>query len=942
MLIDRSDVAAGDFDIEFNYDQIVWESGVDTGGGEFDCLGGNTARAGFANGSGTFQEFDGSAVVGGFLDSNSTTGLVKTSLNSSQLGRHIIPVRWGTPILYTPQTSPITVTKTGDTNDGVCGVVDCSLREAIASGDSGEAITIPARTYTLTLGSELAIDKNLALSGAGAANTIIQAAQNPGGVTHRVFNLTSGSVSISGVTIQNGTAAFEGGGILNSGTLTLNNGTVSGNTATGRGGGIAGPNGTLTLNNSTVSGNTVNDSGGGINLLFGMVTLNNSTVSGNTAGDGGGIVNTGLLNLTNSTVSGNTASQGGGGINHALGTLDLNNNGGGINIGGGTVSFKNTIIAGNNATNAGPDCFGTLTSQGYNLIGNNSGCTFSLATGDLVGTPGTPVDPLLGPLQDNGGSTFTHALLAGSPAINSGDDTAAPATDQRGVARPQGAASDIGAYEFEPPPNTAPVATGDAYNINEDGILTTGVVSGVLDNDADADGDPLTAVLATNVTSGDLVLTADGRFSYTPALHFHGTDSFTYTANDGTSNSNVATVTITVNPIVDTLTVNKTGDTKDGFCTAADCSLREATVAASSGDTISVPADTYTLTLGSELTISQNLTLTGAGSGDTIIQASTVAPGSAGEATSRVFNITGGNNVAISDVTIRHGKASGLFPANQGGGIFNSGTLTLSNVTVASNTSAKDGGGILIVGGTATINNSTVSGNTAASDGGGIVNIGTATVTSSTVINNTADRGSGIFNGDPGVVVDLGFLMTLTNSIVSGNNATGSGGGIYNNGTLDVIDTTVKSNTSVQPGGGIHNREGTLTVTRSTVSGNTSNQSGGGGIWNLEGPVTITNSTISGNLATGDGSFNNGGGIYNGGGTSSVTTTNSTIAGNGAVVDGGGLWNGATSLLTMVNTIVANNTLGGDCGGSGFTSLGDNLDSDGTCRPHRDRGHQQR
>ena len=96
LLIDRSDVAAGDFDIEFNYDQIGWEAGGAPGsGGDADCLGGNTARAGFANGSGIFDELAGSGVVGGFLDANPTTGFVNTSLNSSQLGRHVILSRGG-------------------------------------------------------------------------------------------------------------------------------------------------------------------------------------------------------------------------------------------------------------------------------------------------------------------------------------------------------------------------------------------------------------------------------------------------------------------------------------------------------------------------------------------------------------------------------------------------------------------------------------------------------------------------------------------------------------------------------------------------------------------------------------------------------------------------------------------------------------------------------
>ena len=92
----------------------------------------------------------------------------------------------------------------------------------------------------------------------------------------------------------------------------------------------------------------------------------------------------------------------------------------------------------------GPDCVGPITSMGHNLIGNTSGCNLTPGTGDLVN-----VDPLVGPLQNNGGATFTHALMLSSPAIDAGGDSDAPATDQRGVERPQGLSTDIGAFEAE-------------------------------------------------------------------------------------------------------------------------------------------------------------------------------------------------------------------------------------------------------------------------------------------------------------------------------------------------------------------------------------------------------------------------------------------------------------------------------------------------------------
>jgi len=289
---------------------------------------------------------------------------------------------------------------------------------------------IPARTYTLTLGLglELTIDSRVTLIGAGEATTIIEADILPGVAGFRVFNIADDVVDISEVTIRHGNVPGDsGGGILNQGVLTLTDTTISDNSAS-RGGGISSDN-VLNGVNLTVSGNTANALGaGGISTGVGTVTFTNSTISGNTAtsGDGGGALISGsTATFTNRTISGNTATLG---------------NGGGIMGTGGQTDFKNTIIA----DNANTDCQGAgLNSLGNNLDRNNT-CNLTEPT-DLVG-----VDPLLSPLQDNGGPTETHALLAGSPAIDAGDDFAARGTDQRGLTRPQGDASDIGAYEFQP------------------------------------------------------------------------------------------------------------------------------------------------------------------------------------------------------------------------------------------------------------------------------------------------------------------------------------------------------------------------------------------------------------------------------------------------------------------------------------------------------------
>jgi hypothetical protein len=297
----------------------------------------------------------------------------------------------------------------------------------------------------------------------------------------------SGTLTLSNSSVINNVAP-EGGGISNEGGMNIKNSIVSGNTTNVGGGGGIMNQGALMINNSTVSNNTSFDSvgggvnnpnGGGISNVFvgTILFLNNSTVSGNTSTCvygfcGGGGIYLGdftAATLNNSTVSGNTVTLNGGGIFNSYSTLNLNSStisnnnagaGGGVSNGeplfgvsGGTLMIRNTIIVSNTVWSASPDCRYVISTAGYNLIGNNSGCTFSASTGDLVGTSASPINPRLTPLQNNGGPTLTHALLSGSPAINAGnpsgctDNLGNPLnTDQRGASRV--GRCDIGAFEY--------------------------------------------------------------------------------------------------------------------------------------------------------------------------------------------------------------------------------------------------------------------------------------------------------------------------------------------------------------------------------------------------------------------------------------------------------------------------------------------------------------
>jgi len=384
-----------------------------------------------------------------------------------------------------------TVTKTVDTNGTCNSGVDCSLREAInAANDEanhpGADIIVFAVgvSGTINLSSALpTISTDITLQGPGPNLLAVNRAAG----AFSIFTISNGSspgptVSISGIAITNGHAAGagalgSGGGVLALGRLTISNCTLSGNTADIDGGAIAtGTNAMLTVSDCTFSNNTAGGHGGGIITIENAI-VSSSTFSGNkvtsASGQGGAIFIDGTLSVVNCTLNGNSAATGGGIYSESVNnnvvttvtvsssTLSGNSgtNGGGIyntgSSGGNSfVNVDNTILqkgaSGANLVNTG---LGTsVTSQGYNLSDDDGG-GFLTAAGDQKNT-----NPQLGPLQNNGGPTFTMALLTGSPAQDKGKNSGVM-TDQRGLRRPidiasipnanGGDGSDIGAVEMD-------------------------------------------------------------------------------------------------------------------------------------------------------------------------------------------------------------------------------------------------------------------------------------------------------------------------------------------------------------------------------------------------------------------------------------------------------------------------------------------------------------
>jgi CSLREA domain-containing protein len=653
------------------------------------------------------------------------------------------------------------VADTVNPNDGVL-----SLREAIGMSSSGDAITFaPYVTGTITLtGSQLTVEQAVTIAGPGARKLAIS-----GNWVSRVFHtFGTGNVVIRGLTLTRGRAPVEadetsdaygkseGGCIYNSGLLTLIDCAVTdsyarGGSGSAKSGGAAAGGGIYNIGNLTMRNCLVNNN----SALTGSGTLPPRRLS-----YGGGIrsfSNTGTrpsLTLINTTVCNNAAQNNGGGIdaayadsitllactvshNVALSDLQSQATGGIFIHSSSKVIMRNTLVAQNWVESNASDLRGEIISQGHNLIGAGTdaggpGGTFPWTPTDRIGTRVVPLDPLLDTQRNNGGPTNTVALLAGSPALDIGDDTirAVPtslSTDQRGMPRRMGVHVDIGAYERD-------------------------------------------------------------------------------VAQSGPN-----------------LVVNSTNDPGDGIAGTTECTLREALAVMNSQPDANLI--TFSLPLPATITLAP-------ASGPLAI----TYPVSINGPSARLLAISGGGAVRVFDVisagvilsgmTIRDGQARGPSGATggtgAGGGIRNTGTLTIVGCTLAYNranggsasnawdspaTGGEGYGGAIYNSGTLTLRNSTLALNnvwggeaflgfpdtSGSGRGGAIYNYGTATLTNCTLSDNAASAGiAGIGGvGEGGAVYNAGIanrlgrtsIATLLNCTVAGNRTHGlvgsSGGGLY-------------------------------------------------------------------------------------------------------------------------------------------------------------------
>jgi len=353
--------------------------------------------------------------------------------------------------------SEYVVTRTDDVAAGLCAVGNCSLRQAITASNvcpGQQDVRIPVGTYILTrtgagensnARGDLDIVDSVNIIGTGMP--VID-----GNATDRVFDIQPGAVvGMSGLVVQNGqyeeVELGEGGGIQNKGNLTATGLLIRNNVGRGAGsnggGGLSNKDGaTAVISHSAIISNFSEEGAGGI-LNYGNMTLDNVTISGN---DAYGIFTAvGHLEISYSTITNNHPYQ--------------------IQSSGDAVVISNSIISGSTDWSS---CRGAFISNGFNIEYYSAGtdprdnCNFTQSS-DLVN-----VDPVLLPLSTYDGTTLPfHELDPASPAIDSADPAHCSGTDQRGVARPQGAACDRGAYEWhegiptpDVPPATAPPEVG--------------------------------------------------------------------------------------------------------------------------------------------------------------------------------------------------------------------------------------------------------------------------------------------------------------------------------------------------------------------------------------------------------------------------------------------------------------------------------------------------
>lgn len=837
------------------------------------------------NRASTFRLKNGVAVYGGFAGAETARSQRNPSINVTVLSGDIGAL--GTAIDNAYQVVSII----GSLSD-VYVLDGFTISGGNSNGSSGHGGGIYIQNASPTL-TNLVITSNQA-SANGAGVYVISLAS---------VRVSYSSPSFSNVVISNNTAARGGGLYTQNSSPVLNNVSFIGNTATsGAGGG---------MNNQVLNASTDEHS---------IPLLNNVTFNGNSARGGAGLFNNHSYPvLTNVTFSGNTASIRGGavlneGASPTFRNVTFTGNSAPVGTGG---AIRNVINASGSSSN--PQIYNSISwGNGSDEITSDgtgsTSVTDSIIQGGFSGMNVLSVNPLLAPLANNGGFTQTHALNAGSPAIDAGGANSACATsDQRGVTRPQGSACDMGAYEYDGfisstptfTPTSAPTSTFTSTPVLTNTAAPTATSTPTFVPSATATNTPVASPASTSTS------TTAPTFTNTPAV----SPTFTTTST--------AVPTFTSTPVP--LPTNTPSGTATVYRVAVNGSTN-----ASCGASWANPCDLqYVLTLAganSELWVKQGVYLPGNNRTSTfqLKNGVSIYGGFAGTETfrgQRNPDPTTNNTVLSGDIGTPGAIADNAYNVVTVIGNLSQ-TFLLDGFTVSggnSNGGVGHGGGIYIQDASPAFANLIVRNNSASANGGGVyvksiaslrVNYSSPTFTNVIIRDNTAARGGGLYTQNASPV--------LLNVSFSGNLATSGAGGGMNNQVLDEIvdDVSIPVLTNV------------------TFSGNTAN--GGGGMFNNNSNPVLTNITFSGNTAN-----IRGGAMLNEGG--SPVLRNVTITGNTAPAGTGGAFRnilnavGETSRPQIYNSILWDNgteEITGD--GTGALTLVDSIveggcPSGGTC-----------
>ena len=823
----------------------------------------------------------------------------------------------------------IIVTNTADSGPG-------SLRTAILNAAPGDTITLDPSLagQTITLTTQLSIDKNLTIHGSGLNPPVVLS----GGNTTRIMQISfTAQVTISGITFTQGASPDSGGAIdvIHTASVTLENSALNQNQAAGSGGAIAlTGTGSITVVNSTLHQNQAGGSGGAIlssgnriltivgttftnnqaggnggAILGGSITLTESTLSSNSADGSGGAIYGSILTIKNSTIARNQASSAGGAISVAGNGNCLISNStffenqssyeGGTLFAQGLVNIDifNSTLAANHAPLGSEFRLSGVVSVGlYNTIlacfPGVSGCIYQSGNSS-VGGPNSIIDTGtilsfgLAEPANNGGSTQTMALLPGSPLIDAGDDTVCANAhvnnlDQRGVTRPQGSHCDIGAYEDQ-----------TIVRYVKQGATGTGDGSSWANAHTD-----LQAAL-TAASPDEEIWVAAGTYEPTAT-----TDrSISFNLKNGVS-------------LFGGFTGTETSRSQRNYETNLTVLSGDIGVQGNNSD------NSYHVVVASDTNTSA------------FLDGFTVTGGNADDAS---INSGGGMYVYQGSPSVKNVIFTNNY-ATFGGGMHSTGigsraiTPILTDVTFHANSAVEGGGMRNLEFSHSILTNVVFDGNSVTRSGGGMENFSYSNPALTNVIfrNNTAGElgaGGGMYNwvGNIPILQDVTFTGNtarwgggmgnyqsspiLRSVVFSDNSANWYGGGMSNedNSNPRLTDVTFDGNTAESDieetaAGGMHNRSSSPGLTNVTFKDNSANYIGGGMVNEVGSGPTLENVTFSGNSA------DFGGAMLNRDANSNPTLTHVTMSHNIALGQGGAIANTGTPFIT--NSILWGNTGG--------------------------------